>query len=271
MPYKLMDISPWRGFPITSVFGKAALNFRLGRLLFFLREYFFPFGCALCGVPLIGINEAWYGLCKECHSGLEIEAQEYCEICSKPLISEHGSCLACRNGEGRPCDKIKAFFPYYGKYRRLLAAYKFGKNMALGNFFAGKILAIIASLNQGQETIIVPVPPRPGKIKEKGWDQVEYLTKLLGKEGKSVPGGIKICRCLKRLCSGAQKKLDRSGRIENLKNRIVPNRAYLRDALPKCVILIDDVITTGATLDVCASVLKSRGVEKVYGLCLFYD
>ena len=242
------------------------MNILPRRLLFFLREYFFPCGCALCGVQLAGINEAWYGLCEECRKGLETEKQERCNVCGKPLVSEQVCCLACRNSEERHCDKMKVFFPYTGKYRRLLTEYKFGKNIALGNFFTEKILKSLAEDNRLTQTAIVPVPPRPGKIKEKGWDQVEFLVKLLERGGKSVPGGIKIHRCLKRLRSGAQKKLERNERMENLKNRIV-----LKGTAPKYALLIDDIITTGATMDICASVLKSNGVEKVFGLCLFYD
>ncbi len=63
-----------------------------------------------------------------------------------------------------------------------------------------------------------------------------------------------------------QKKLDRKERLENMKGRI-----YLKTAPPKIALIIDDVITTGSTLEVCSEVLKEGGTEKVYGLCLFYD
>jgi len=236
-----------------------------GRPLFFLREYFFPSGCVLCGLSLTGVNEAWYGLCEQCREKINPEPGERCLLCGRPMISEHDRCLSCRNGPERSYDNVKVFFPYYGKYRRLLSAYKFSKNLALGNFFVQKISDFLAENSEEYENaVIVPVPPRPGKIKEKGWDQVEFLARLLEKGNASH--SIKIYRCLKRLRSGVQKKLDREDRMKNLKGRIV-----LIKTAPKIALLIDDVMTTGATMDVCAAALKKGGTEKVYGLCLFYD
>jgi predicted amidophosphoribosyltransferase len=75
-----------------------------------------------------------------------------------------------------------------------------------------------------------------------------------------------VFRCLKRLPSTSQKKLNREDRQKNLKGRILLARRP-----PPNVIVFDDVITTGSTLDACAAALKTGGAVKVYGLCLFYD
>ena len=242
----------------------------------FLREYFFPFGCSVCGADLADPEEAWYGLCGECHAGIDRDLSESrtgktCDFCGRPLISEHDRCLSCRNGEEHIFDKVTVFFPYTGKYRKLLAAYKFDKNLALGNFFIGKIKdeieygSILQEAGIVQGTSIVPVPPRPGKIREAGWDQVEFLARLLERETKNT-GSLSVSRCLKRLPSQSQKELGLKNRRTNLKGRIVPVRK-----VPKTAIVIDDVMTTGSTLDACAAALKESGTEKVYCLCLFYD
>jgi ComF family protein len=113
-----------------------------------------------------------------------------------------------------------------------------------------------------KDAVIVPVPPRPGKVKYSGWDQVDYLVKQLEKHPQCIP----VKRCLKRSKSKVQKRLNRTERLENLKGRI-----YINGNTPKHAIIIDDVITTGSTLEVCAQTLKQAGAENVYGLCLFYD
>ena len=160
-------------------------------------------------------------------------------------------------------DKAIVLFPYSGKYRKLLSAYKFDKHISLGNFFVEIIRRTLEKKGISPETGIVPVPPRPGKIRKMGWDQVEYLAKLLEKvKGKKYP----VIRCLKRLRSKSQKELSRENRKTNLKGRIISKKQ-----IPKTVIIIDDVITTGSTLDACATALKEGGAKTVYALCLFYD
>jgi ComF family protein len=239
---------------------------KTGRAFFFLREYLFPSGCALCDSALISTEETWYGLCENCRARIgEVSASNRCDRCGKPLISERVRCLSCRNGPEAAFDRVAALFPYAGSYRRLLAAYKFGKNLALGNFFAERIETGLEQLREtspdgSPEPVIVPVPPRPGKIKQSGWDQVEYLAALLEKgRGRAVSRG------LKRLSSKVQKELNREDRGTNLRGRIV-----LKHGAPHTAILIDDVMTTGSTMDVCASVLKAGGAERVYGICLFH-
>jgi predicted amidophosphoribosyltransferase len=89
---------------------------------------------------------------------------------------------------------------------------------------------------------------------------VEYLARILGREG------LPVYRCLRRLPSRSQKELNRADRLQNLQGRFVLTRRP-----PPAAILLDDVITTGATLEACAGALKRAGTEKVYSVCLFYD
>jgi ComF family protein len=236
-------------------------------LVFFVREFFFPGGCGLCGAALFEPEEAWLGLCGACREGLEgPPGGERCNRCGRPLISEQGRCLSCREREDWNCDSVVTIYPYTGKYRKLLGAYKFGKNLGVGNFLARRLAERLPAIPGFREAsglpgfTLVPVPPRPGKIRKTGWDQVEYLVRRLEQEG------FPVLRCLKRLASRTQKKLDRRDRLQNLEGRFVPARPA-----PRRVLLIDDVMTTGATLEACAGTLKKAGAERVLGACLFYD
>ena len=259
--------------------------YNIRRIVFFLREFFFPAGCALCNETLLDMKECWYGLCSDCHSDLEKELewldkgdlQNRCTLCGKPMVSGKNTCLACRNEAKPSYDRMLCIFNYSGKYKKLFAAYKFGKNLALGHFFAEIFIKAVKCFqiqDSEQPHNIVPIPPRPGKIKESGWDQIEYLAKLIEadwqkhefeKYQSNMPG-IHINRCLKRLSSKVQKKLDRQERKKNLKGKMV-----LIKKAPQTAIIIDDVITTGSTMETCASVLKTGGSSKIYGICIVYD
>jgi ComF family protein len=241
---------------------------KLIHFLFWARSFFFPESCALCGKILIDVSEIQYCLCQKCYLLIEEQfsaSQEgkKCNLCNKTLISEIETCLLCRNGTQRSYDRLWTLFPYTGKFRTLLTEYKFGKKLALANYFAEKIIKLIQETTEMKEVCLIPVPPRPGKIKNTGWDQVDYLVKRVSKLSK---GSIRVYRRLKRLESKVQKQLNRKDRLENMKGRV-----YLNGKVPSTAIVIDDVITTGSTIEVCSSVLKDAGAQKVYGLCLFYD
>lgn len=237
-----------------------------------IKNFFFPGVCALCGGSLIRSEEIRYSLCDPCRRRITPDNDDdkgsRCGICGKPLISEIDTCLPCRDtekGDGavqRSYDRLWVLYPYNGKYRNLLTKYKFEKNVSLANFFSEKVMEVITGEPSLREAVIVPVPPRPGKIKTNGWDQVDYLVKKI----QRISGEQTVSYCLKRRKSKTQKFLNRKERIENLKDRI-----YLKKSAPKVAVIIDDVITTGSTMEICASVLKEGGAEKVYGLCLMYD
>ncbi|MDR0450163.1 MAG: ComF family protein [Treponema sp.] len=241
-----------------------------------VREFFFPRGCAFCGETLAGKGESLYGLCDPCRAKLSLPAggkgPDCCEQCGRPLISETGRCLPCREEGPRSCERVAVVYPYSGKYRKLLGEYKFGKNTTLGVFLAERLKEACSRLpgfdpcpagpGQGARNapLLVPIPPRPGKLRKTGWDQVEYLARLFEREG------LPVYRCLKRLPSLSQKELNREDRLRNLQDRFVLTRPA-----PPFAILFDDVLTTGATLEACAGALKKAGTGKVYGACLFYD
>jgi len=234
----------------------------LKRFFLTAKGFFFPAVCAVCGISLTGAIEIRYGLCDKCRESLLPIDGSRCSLCGKPLISEIDLCMSCRNEKRKSTDKIWVLFPYTGKFRVLLTEYKFRRKTALADFFAEKVLAVLKEPLL-KDVCIVPVPPRPGKIKGSGWDQVDFLVNRIN---KIAAGEVSVCRCLKRSKSKIQKRLGRKERMENLKGRI-----FTHGTVPQAAIVIDDIITTGSTMEACSAVLKESGVEKVYGLCLFYD
>jgi ComF family protein len=235
---------------------------KLARKLSLLREYLFPLGCAVCGRTLFDSNEAWLGLCEECAGLFSPDQEKRCSVCGRPLISEMDVCMNCRKNGENFYDSMTLLYPYAGDGQTLLRAYKFGKHRVLSRFLSEKLLSAASDRNIGglSGAVWVPVPPRAGKIKEAGWDQIETIAQTLEKFHKTP-----VLRCLKRLASKTQKKLGKADRMTNLEGRIICVKNP-----PEEVILFDDVFTTGSTMNVCAAALKNAGVKKAHGICLFY-
>ena len=252
--------------------------------IYYLREYFFPFGCGSCGRDLLKEEDAFYGLCPECRSFF-ISLIGGQGLGDAPLDTSQKITLEIPGGYNQGETELLSFFPYAGSFKTLLGSYKFDKSLGIGNFFALCLNQGLGSFDPalgaeiGTGAAWVPVPPRPGKIKKQGWDQISFLAGLLKKQyaryykfprpaASSLPAAFRlpVNSCLKRLPSKSQKELNKKDREENLKGRIICVKLP-----PKTAIIFDDVITTGATLKTCAQALLKGGAEKVHGLCLFYD
>lgn len=180
--------------------------------------------------------------------------------------------MECREREGE--SSLDALFPIhsYRQWKKELAfAWKSEGQRRLSPLLARLLFKALKELGL-EKTPLVPVPPRPGKIKEKGWDQVEELAWILEKKyGILVRRGI-----LERKSGGQQKKLGRDERLgaAGAVYDLRPDFRALADvlgleAVPKEVVLLDDIVTTGATMEKCAWLLKAAGVQKVTGLALF--
>ncbi|MGP1595150.1 MAG: ComF family protein [Treponema sp.] len=191
-----------------------------------------------------------------------------CSLCGTILISEQNYCTRCTMllQEGHTpcfCDKTFTLFPYIGLGQEIVPRWK---NNSMRNFaavFAPLVYAFLQKQPQLSTIPLVPVPPRPQKIRQKGWDQIEDIAHYL-----AVFPEITVCRCLKRHDGIAQKQLSREQRLHNLRGKIQMCSAK---PVPEAVIILDDVRTTGSTLETCAAVLKENGCKKVYALCLFFD
>ncbi len=215
-------------------------------------------------------------LCKTCKQNLFLESKidtKRCSVCGKVLISEINICYNCRFVP--VLTNIEKSFPMFS-YRlwkkNLLFAWKSENKRVLSPLFAefvyNHFISVVKSLGLDNNIPIVPIPPRPNKIKNKGWDQIDELCYYLKKMY-----GLKVLPILRRLTKIQQKKLDRKQRLNQIiKSYTLKNKNILKKYLkniPEQVFLIDDVITTGSTINSCAALLKGIGIKKVYDISIF--
>lgn len=184
-----------------------------------------------------------------------------CAKCGRPLVSACSLCLECRE---KPIlnhiEGVIPLFPYGPAAQALLTAWKTEGRTALTGLFADCFARAIA---ERLDLTVVPVPPRPGKVLSRGWDQIEAIAGSLERRY-----GIHVSRCLERKTAFQQKKLGRLARAENMRGGI---SAIAGKRVPEAVLVIDDLMTTGSTLNACAEALKGAGCQTVRGLTLFYD
>jgi ComF family protein len=218
----------------------------------------FPGRCLLCGEWLPTGLGTLSPLCEECVACLPGPAENACSRCGIALVSEKGICTRCRDADF-VFESNTALFPYAGEARRLLNAFKFGGRLRLADFFARR--AALALADPGVP--IVPVPPRPGR---RTADAVGLFARSLHRDH-----GRQILPLLARTGRVQQKSLDLQQRRANLLGRFRLAPGVLAEAVPGEVIVIDDVFTTGATIDACARVLRSAGCLRVRSLTLVIE
>ncbi len=223
-----------------------------------------PGSCVVCGgalplrEPAAAARRLPRGtpLCADCAEGLAPEPEPRCVRCGLPLLSEAGACLRCR-GADFAFDSAWPLWRYAGAAARVIAAYKFGARRSLAPFLAS-LLATAAERHPGAVAVGAPCSPR--SFRKRGWDQSALLARELGRLG------FPVAALLARRPGAEQKTLDHDGRLANLAGAI-----GVRGRAPPRVLLVDDVMTTGATLSACAIALKEAGALRVDAVTLAAD
>lgn len=223
--------------------------------------------CVNCGTTLIRGRP----LCETCLTDMldgvrklnGSRAKTRCAKCGRPLVSADGICVSCRLIPSLSAvDSILPLFPYSVMAHELLGEWKTRGDRGLTWSFA-RIIREALLLPEFANASVVPVPPRPTKIWDKGWDQMEDIAQALERSF-----GVSVIRCLSRSSRIAQKTLGRAARQQNLKGHL---ETIAGVSLPETAVIIDDLMTTGSTIDACANALKVAGCGKVCGLTLFFD
>lgn len=191
-------------------------------------------------------------ICANCASNLD-PVPERCYRCRK-LSPYCLTCTACRK-QSR-LKRVSVATIYDGVAKELVWKLKFS-----GAQSAAKSLAIIMNqqIETNQELLIVPVPTATSRVRQRGYDQATLIARELSKLS-----GLKYARCLARVNQTHQVGSGRSKRIKQLTNAFrITNPHTIKDAH---ILLIDDVITTGATLESATKTLRLAGAKRIDAL-----
>lgn len=217
----------------------------------FIRENIFPlqYTCDLCGIEIFSGN-----LCADCLKKVTFNDGTVCPVCGRKTFRPE-ICLECK-ANAPIYDRAVSAIVYENSGVALISRFKQGRAY-LAEYFSD---LISKKLNTFEDfDCIVCVPMTDKALKRRGYNQTEKLAKALSKRVNKpfLSGALS-----KKRDTYAQKGLSRRDRVKNLESSFkVEIEEDLKD---KIVLVIDDVLTTGATLDEISRVLKSAGAKKVY-------
>lgn len=190
-----------------------------------------------------------------------------CEGCLiSELVTVPGGCMGCKRlSRGyETCSKCIASFPlsalwvaceYSPLAKTLVSAYKYNSQRAASDIFAGRMLEVCPRV----ECVVTCIPTAPSRIRQRGFDHTARIAKKIAIK-RQLPYYNMLRRMKKshQVGSGREKRIKQTEGLFAMRNSI--------DIRGKDVLLVDDVVTTGASLSAAAKELKKAGAKNVYGL-----
>ena len=214
----------------------------------------FPPRCLVCDGPAEGLGP----LCRTCEEGLLPLGGERCVQCEEPLGDPWlDLCRPCGTRD-RGFDLARSLGPYESGWGTLVRSLKFERERLVARFLADRLAAHLAEKDPfGPLDVITPVPMARADQRRRGFNQAALLARGVGR-GLGLPVEPLLVKVRQ---TPPQAELPAMARRENLRGAFRPIRSGAGR-----VLLVDDIYTTGSTVEACARALKSGGWERVFVL-----
>ena len=229
-----------------------------------LLNFVFPPFCASCYRKIMDHKAGM--ICDACWGSLVVWDPGCCQRCGEQLQAPVENpmpmlCPGCRIPDWA-CADIRAVGPFKEPLSDAIHLLKYSDRRSIVNKISLYMERSLAGAGQYQNAdLILAVPLHPARKRERGYNQAQLLAQALGKLlNKPRPENIIV----RARHTQTQTKLNKQQRLENVKDIFTVKRPEL--VRGKCVILIDDVLTTGATIGSCAGKLLEAGATKVLAL-----
>jgi len=213
-------------------------------------DWLFPPTCLGCG-------EEGVFICPECFSKIKLVPRDVCNYCGA-FTSKKGKCPNCEN-KNLPYTGFRAFAYYDGVVRKAIHHLKYQNDLTIGRYMAGW-LQLVYQRTGWEVDLIVPIPIGEQKRLERGYNQAERLAKPLSELLEITFTADALIR-INEISS--QVGLNHEQRQKNVRQAFV---AKAQEVKSKRVLLVDDVFTSGATMEAAASELIAAGASKVFCL-----
>jgi len=229
-------------------------------------NFIFPSHCLYCD-KIISKKSLF---CPKCWVDLRFIQEPKCEICSYPfefdpkeLEDTSKICIKCQ--KNRPnYDKIITIFKYCDKIKKIVLNAKFNDQAFILNKLSQIIIPSLAQY-QNEFDLIISVPLHKKRLLKRKYNQAAILAKIIAKAlNKPIYNDLLI----KIKDTKPQSLSTKKARQENLKNSFRVKEKYKFLIENKNILLVDDITTTGATMNFCSKELKKNNCKKVVGFCL---
>jgi len=213
--------------------------------------FLYPAHCALCGAR----GSRGLDLCQSCFGELPWNRHP-CPRCAAPLPPDADAPLCGNCIKALPAwDEAHSPLAYSFPVDKLVQRFKFEGDLPTGRLL-GMLLADYLAAGNERPDCIVPVPLHPSRLKERGFNQAVELARPLSKRLKVK---VRLDLCARVRATQVQSKLDAAERRKNLRDAFAVTEPV--DGLH--VALLDDVVTTGTTMEVLTQALKDAGARRV--------
>ena len=221
-----------------------------------------PPACEVCGDYIT----AHSALCPACWSQIAFITKPCCDLCGLPLAYDIGETIKCGDCLAQPpdFDRARAAVLYGDVSKKLLMRYKHGDALEISGLFR-KWLRFAYDELESESDIIAVVPLHWQRLLKRRYNQAALLAMEWGerKPAAYLPDLLHRTRA-----TASQGHLSVRERQRNVKGAFAINPRYRDTIRGKSILLVDDVYTTGATLNACARTLKAAGAKQVYALTL---
>lgn len=219
-------------------------------------DWLFPKQCLVC-------HCFGYWLCPVCQEKLKPNQLSFCPVCHQPQMTIK-VCLGCRHKSF--LDGLWVMADYQEPLiRQVIHLIKYNFAFELSSILDSLIKSYFETTTGWRnDFLLLPVPLHRRRFRWRGFNQAELLAAAVSRVKGNPIGEPLLKRVIYR---SPQVKLNAVQRFKNIKDNFQFNNFYSR-SLPSELVLVDDVYTTGATMQECARILKNNGVGQVWGLVI---
>ena len=222
----------------------------------------YPPKCIICKSDCMNANL----LCSECFGKISFITRPYCKKCGNSLKKILGKCseLNCIYDK-HTYSQVRSVIEYNDFSKKIITSFKFNDNFRLIKLFKSWFKYTLSTVNYNDIKLIVPVPLHKSKLKMRGFNQSSILAKIISKiSGINYKSNILI----KIKNTENQSDLSKRLREKNLNGAFSVNARYNKLIEGQKVLLIDDIITTGSTVNECSKTLLSNGAKEIIVISL---